>query len=584
MAASSSSKVAALANIFQQDQGGKNGVQGGTGDSKSEGSLKILKNSINLKRTSSQVARFSSAKKIFEMKDKTLNKSQSEPPVSGPVSLPDLANTLPHRLCSPRRSGSRIPIGDFWMEKRERQNSDAADKVTEARNKINQIKSSRLNKENVPTPKAQHIQKFDDLADDVKSPVLQKVESQFSGLLESILSPEYKKAEMDFDEIAKENISSDNILDFVEKSTDDVEGSQITSLKEDCHVEGVVEMAKSQDLGSVASKKDVTLEQDCSTNEAASKGKRLQSTPKDSKTKSQERNSCDLSRTRESFNGFETTSEVTLDKTNQTNASSIQESQMSATCESRAANASSLGSSLTGQSVSSWLGTTSATSTINEGGLKTDHQADDTPQAELADNSDKIVIASQEKTESSDYVSGDSCDIISPPPALPVTDSPALNTTRTIQDEVKVHFLEDGHYWYEGSPLAAISREEEFEELLKPKSFKVRFSTSPIRHFSTFSNDDYDRRNEEVDPALATAEYEQEKRMAMMESMTVELNKTSEGGPGISFIGVTMGPSLGDGEDKLSIFVKAVTPGGPSDLEGTIKVKLLSDVCWILLT
>ena len=91
MAASSSSKVAALANIFQPDQGGKNGPQGGAGDSKSKGSLKILKNSINLKRTSSQVARFSSAKKIFEMKDKSLNKSHSEPPVSGPVSLPDLA-------------------------------------------------------------------------------------------------------------------------------------------------------------------------------------------------------------------------------------------------------------------------------------------------------------------------------------------------------------------------------------------------------------------------------------------------------------------------------------------------------------
>ena len=137
---------------------------------------------------------------------------------------------------------------------------------------------------------------------------------------------------------------------------------------------------------------------------------------------------------------------------------------------------------------------------------------------------------------------------------------------------MKVHFFEDGHYWYEGSPLAAISGEDEFEKLLIPKSSKVCFSTSPIRHFSTFSNDDYDRRNEEVDPALSTAEYEQEKRMAMMESMTVELDKTSEGGPGISFIRVTMGPSLGAGEEKLSIFVKAVTSGGPADLEGTIKV------------
>ena len=55
MASTSSSKVAALANIFQQDQGGKEGLQGGSGDNKFEGSLKIFKNSINLKRTSSQV-------------------------------------------------------------------------------------------------------------------------------------------------------------------------------------------------------------------------------------------------------------------------------------------------------------------------------------------------------------------------------------------------------------------------------------------------------------------------------------------------------------------------------------------------
>ena len=152
MASSSSSKVAALANIFQQDHGagGKDGLQSGAGDNKPEGSIKIFKNSINLKRTSSQVARFSSAKKIFEMKDKSLNASHSDPPVSGPVSVPDLAATLPHRLCSPRRSGSRIPIGDFWLEKREKKNSDAADKVVEAKNKINQAKSSRLNKENEP--------------------------------------------------------------------------------------------------------------------------------------------------------------------------------------------------------------------------------------------------------------------------------------------------------------------------------------------------------------------------------------------------------------------------------------------------
>merc|ERR1711936_1572293 len=57
----------------------------------------------------------------------------------------------------------------------------------------------------------------------------------------------------------------------------------------------------------------------------------------------------------------------------------------------------------------------------------------------------------------------------------------------------------------------------------------------------------------------------------MMDKMTVDLCKTREGSLGISVLGVTMGPTLGD-EDKLSIFIKAVTFGGPADMEGTIKV------------
>ena len=577
-----SSKVAALANKFQQDQEGKDDPKDHERDMKAEGSLKVFKNSINIKRTSSQIARFSTAKKMFEMKDKTLNSSHSDPPLSISVDVPHLTNTLPQRLCSPRRSGrsgSKIPVGDFWLEKREKKKSDQ-DKIVEAKNTINQVQSFDLNKENVPgansnkkspIPKARHIQKYDDMANDVGTPVLHKAESQFSGLLESILSPEYKKAEQDFDKIAEENISSDNIIDLDDQSTDDADRSQVpTGTGEDVNVENHVP----QEQVTSASKKDVTLDQDCSTNNGTSKGKRLQSTPKDSKTKSQERNTCDLSRTRESFNGFETSSEVTLDKSNSNFESRIS---ASVSCHSLAVNASSLGSSLVGQSVSSWLGTTSATNTTNENDLKSDTEVDKSKVQHVdTNNSAKEVTVSQEKTESSDYVSGDSCDIVSPPPLSALdkpsassVDSPGLNVTRTIE-EVKIHYLEDGHFWYDGSPLAAISREDEFEKL-KPKNSKVRFSTSPIRHFSTFSNDDYDRRNEEVDPAVATAEYEQEKRMAMMDKMTVDLCKTREGSLGISVLGVTMGPTLGD-EDKLSIFIKAVTLGGPADIEGTIKV------------
>ena len=80
------------------------------------------------------------------------------------------------------------------------------------------------------------------------------------------------------------------------------------------------------------------------------------------------------------------------------------------------------------------------------------------------------------------------------------------------KQDIKLHYFEDGHFWYEGSPLSLIASSDGIAELL-PKKAKVRFSTSPIRHFSTFSNDDYDRRNDEIDPATATAEYEMEKRL-----------------------------------------------------------------------